>query len=203
MILNLRGPSGSGKSYPGFQLKDLYGPPEEVRSLKYFGRKKPKLIAQILPGGLCLAGRYTMKKSTRTGGIGYSGGVDGFYPMEELNGMIQDLCDEYPHVLFESLMISGTHQRWEDFGKKNEALGRRVVFGTLDTPIELCLERIQSRNGGVPIKEESVVRHRAQVHKCAAKFHAAGLESYTLDHTRSLEQVEGLFRSDGWDPAKP
>lgn len=208
MILNLRGPSGAGKSYPGFCLLRDYGPPvEEVRTTEYFPnrktgrpRTKPKLVAQVLPGGLCLAGRYVMKKSTRTGGAGYSGGVDGFYPMDELQRLIQDLCDRYPHVLFESLMVSGTHERWKDFAVANA--DKQVVFATLDTPHELCVERVLGRNGGRPVKEDQMKRHNAQVHRCAQKFVADGLTSYMIDHKQSYEQVRGLFASAGWNPIR-
>lgn len=206
VIVNLRGCSGAGKSFPGFQFLSEYGPPvEEIRTTEYFPnpktgkpRKKDKLVAQILPGGLCLAGRYTMKKSTRTGGVGYSGGVDGFYPMDELQRLIDDLTDAYPHVLFESLLISGTQQRWIDYAVRYGT--DKVVFATLDTPLQTCLDRVQQRNGGREVKEDQIARHRNQVMRCAARFHDEGLRSYMIDHTQSYEQVKGFFLREGWDP---
>lgn len=200
MIVNLRGCSGAGKSYPGFRLLREFGPPvEEVKTTEYFGRQRPKLVAQVLPGGLCLAGRYTMKKSTRTGGVGYSGGVDGFYPMDELQRLIEDLAARYEHVLVESLLISGTYQRWLDFSLEHGG-PEGTTFATLDTPLELCLERVQQRNGGKPVKEDQIERHRKQVLRCASKFTAAGARSLMIDHTRSYEQVRDLFFEAGWRP---
>jgi hypothetical protein len=208
MIVNLRGCSGAGKSYPGFQFLSEFGPPiDEFYSTDYFPnaktgkpRKKPKLLCQVLPGGLCLAGRYTMKRSTRTGGVGYSGGVDGFYPMDELQRLIEDLCGKYEHVLFESLLISGTFQRWLDFSELHG--GREnFVFATLDTPLQTCLDRVQQRNGGRAVKEDQIDRHRKQVHRCALKFHEAGARSLMIDHTTSYEQVKQLFLTGGWDPS--
>lgn len=201
MIINLRGPSGAGKSYPGFKLLEEFGPPiEEIRTTKYFGRKRPKLIAQILPGGLCLAGRYTMKKSTVGEGVGYSGGVDGFFPVVELDAMLEELADEYPHMLVESLLISGTYQRWLDFSERHGG-PEGFTFATLDTPIELSLSRIQDRNGGKEIKEQTVVKHRRQVHRCAMRFAEAGARSIMIDHTCSYEQVKQLFYDAGWNPS--
>jgi hypothetical protein len=208
VIVNLRGCSGAGKSYPGFQFLNDYGPPvEEWHTTEYFPnrktgkpRKKPKLVAQILPGGLCLAGRYTMKKSTRTGGVGYSGGVDGFFPMDELQRLITDLCAAYPHVLFESLLISGTFQRWLDFSEDHGGPDG-FTFATLDTPLQTCLDRVQQRNGGREVKEDQIDRHRKQVLRCATKFHMAGARSYMIDHTTSYEQVRQLFLDGGWDPS--
>lgn len=214
MILNLRGPSGAGKSYPGFELLKEYGPPiEEIRTTEYFPnrktgepRKKPKLVGQVLPGDLVLAGRYTMGASTRLGKDesgkakkGYSGGVDGFYPMDELTRMLDDLAEAHDHVYFESLLISGTFQRWLDFSERWKHK-HEVVFATLDTPFELSIERILKRNGGKPIREDDVAKHRRQVHRCAKKFHEAGATSYMVDHTQSYEQVRGLLLQGGWDP---
>lgn len=203
MILNLRGPSGSGKSYPGFQLLKEYGPPiEEIRSTDYFNRKRPKLIGQVLPGGLCLAGRYTMKKSTVKEGAGYSGGVDGFFPVEELQQMLTDLSDQYPHMLVESLMISGTFERWSDWAHERAQAGNPVTFATLDTPLELCLERVQQRNGGKPVKEDTIAKHRRQVHRCARRLQdEGGHRSLLLDHTQSYEGVKQLLFEGGWDPS--
>lgn len=204
MILNLRGPSGSGKSYPGFRLLDNYGPPvEEIRSTDYFGRKRPKLIAQILPGGLCLAGRYTMKKSTVGDGVGYSGGVDGFFPVAELQDMLTMLSDRFPHMLVESLMISGTYQRWADWADERDAAGQPVTFATLDTPLETCLRRVRERNGGREVKDDTIAKHRKQVHRCASRLREeGGHRSLILDHTRSYDQVEHLLLEGGWDPTQ-
>lgn len=207
MILNLRGCSGAGKSYPGFRLLNEFGPPvEELRTLKYFPnrktgkpRRKPKLIGQVLPGGLCLAGRYTLGKSTRTGGVGYSGGLDGYFPMDEMQEMVEELCDRFPHVYMESLMISGTQQRWIDFAREHGGYDG-MVFATLDTPIELCIERVLQRNGGRPVKEDQIAKHRNQVLRCATRFHEEGLRSFMIDHTQSYEQVRQLLFDGGWDP---
>lgn len=206
MIVNLRGCSGAGKSYPGFQFLNEFGPPvHEYWSTKYFPnrktgkpRKKPKLLAQVLPGDLCLAGRYTMKKSTRTGGVGYSGGLDGFFPMDELTDLVQELVEQHEHVYFESLLISGTQQRWIDFAEKNGK--ENFTFATLDTPLQTCLDRVQERNGGRAVKEDQIDRHRNQVMRCASRFHEEGLRSFMIDHTQSYEQVKNFFFEAGWDP---
>jgi hypothetical protein len=197
----LRGCSGSGKSFVGFKLFEEYGPGEPVFSTEYFNRKKPKRIAEILPGGLCLAGRYVMQKSTlKRPGPAKSGGVDGFYPVIELQRMLEDLAARYPHMLFESLMISGTFQRWADFAAAHGG-PEGFAFATLDTPLETCLARIQQRNGGKPVKEDQVKTHRKQVHRCASRLaHEAGQRSLIIDHRHSYEQVRDLFLQGGWDP---
>lgn len=202
MIINVRGCSGSGKSYVGKRLFDEFGPPvEEVRTTDYFGRRRPKLVAQVLPGGLCLAGRYVMGKSCLTSGKGWSYGVDGFYPVEELQQMLTDLSRRYPFMLMESLMLSGTKQRWLDWSRARlEEDENPVTFATLDTPLEKCLTRIQSRNGGNPVKEHTIDKHRKQVMRCHDAFVAGGADAFMLDHEKSYEIVRNIFLAGGWDP---
>lgn len=207
MYVNMRGCSGAGKSYAGFRLLEEYGPGEEIFSTEYFPnkktgkpRKKPKRIAHVLPGGLCLAGRYVMGASTLAGKKkGYSGGLDGWHPMDELTRLLDDLFDEYPHGYFESLMVSGTFQRWLDFSERHGGPDN-FTFATLDTPLDTCLARVQDRNGGKPVKEDQIEKHRRQVLRCASKFRDAGANSLMIDHNYSYEQVVAILKAGGWDP---
>jgi hypothetical protein len=204
MIVNLRGCSGAGKSWPGFQFMAEYPPVGEVAELGWFrNKKKPKRLCHILPGGLALAGRYVMKASTRKKGeVGYSGGLDGYYPMDELQAMLEYLLamPEVKHLYFESLMISGTFQRWLDFSEEHGG-PEGFTFATLDTPLETCVARVLKRNGGRPVKEDQIEGHRNQVHRCAWKFTNAGARSLMIDHRHSYEQLKAVFLEAGWDPS--
>ena len=197
MIYNIRGASGSGKSYPGFKLLQAYGPGEEIRR-PAFRTKKPKLIGHILPGGLVLTGRYILKGSTRVEGAGYSGGVDGFYPMDELQEMIEGFVDEFPHVFFESLLISGTHVRWRDFGFRYPH--GEMVFGILDTDPDLMIKRILTRNGGKPVKEEQIKGYQRQVVRTGHKLEGDGFPVQWVDTEKSFETVRDTFLEAGWNP---
>ena len=175
MIVNVRGPSGSGKSWVGFQLFEKYGPWEERRDASYFTRDGvPRRTGKIthhhsktVPG-LALAGRYVMKTSTIAGvGVGYSGGVDGYMPMEDLTRMVDDLANEYEHVYLEGLLVSSTYARWHDFALRYPG---RVAFVTLETPLAECLARVQARNKGTPVREDQIVKHRNQVLRNADWF---------------------------------
>ena len=95
-------------------------------------------------------------------------------------------------------MISGTQQRWVDFA--HEFGVDKVVYATLDTPLEKCLARVQQRNGGREVKEDQIERHRNQVLKCAQRFHDEGLRSYMIPHEESYAYVRHLFELAGWDP---
>jgi len=200
LIVNLRAPSGGGKSYVGSKLYADFGPPvDELRSTDYFNKKKPKLVAEILPGDLCMAGRYQMKKSTLSAAKGYSTGVDGFFPVDDLERLLTRLADEHEFLFMESLMLSGTYTRWAEWAKKRK---QDVKFVTLDTPAEKCIERIYSRNGGNPIKEHTIVASRRAVTNAHKKFEKDGT-GILVPHMQSYETVLGLFVAAGWNPGKP
>ena len=198
MIFNIRGCGGSGKSYVGFKLLQDYGPGTEVRR-PAFRSKSNKLVGHILPGDLVLAGRYRLGTSMRVEGAGYSGGVDGFYPMDELQWLIEDFANEHKHVFFESLLISGTTQRWLDFAKKYPG---QVIFGVLTTPPEVCIQRILARNGGRPIDEHNLrVFHRA-VQRAGKKLGAAGERMIWFDTADAYPRTVDAFLRAGWDPTR-
>lgn len=182
MIVNLRGCSGSGKSHVGFRLLQEFGPGVDFRR-SAFRRKKPTLLGHELAQGIFLAGRYVIGKSPRLEGAGYTGGLDGFYPMDELQALVEEFCSQHQSVFFESLLISGTFQRWDDFAKKFPG---RVAFVYLDTPLDLCIQRVLARNGGRPIKEHLIDRHRHQTLRTAEKFIRSG-------ETVSYVSTEGAY----------
>jgi hypothetical protein len=205
MIVNLRGPSGSGKSFPGFALLRDYGPGVEITSRSYFAKtgkplRKDKLVGHWLPGGLILAGRYRIQKSTRREGAGWTGGLDGWIPVVETQRLMTHLASLTGHMFCESLMLSGTFPRWNDWALEQEALGREVVFATLDTPLEKCVENVLQRNGGRPVKEHQMASNRRSVVRAARKFAEAGRRSVRIDHRYNYEQVRDLLLEGGWDP---
>lgn len=203
MWVNLRGAGGAGKSYPGFKLLEEFGGCDIV-SRNYFAKtgkpmRRDKLLGHVLPGGLCLAGRYRVQKSTvREDGKGYTGGLDGWHPIAETERLLDDLIGRYQHGFFESLMVSGTYSRWHDWAAKHP--DRKVAFATLDTPYEVCRERIVARSGGRSSDDKSHHAHWVQVRRAANHFHNGGDYSIAVDHRVSYETVLALLRAGGWDP---
>ena len=60
---------------------------------------------------------------------------------------------------------------------------RQVVVVNLLPPVEVCLQRIQARNGGKPIKEDLVCSKWLTVAKNANKFSQAGILSLKWDNS--------------------
>jgi hypothetical protein len=204
VIVNLRGPSGSGKSYPGFKLLQEYGPGVEITSRSYFAKtgkplRKDKLVGHMLPGGLILAGRYRIQKSTRIEGAGYTGGVDGWIPIAETQRLLSHLAQVGDHMFMESLMLSGTFPRWSEWAFE-QGSPENFVFATLDTPLEKCVANVMRRNGGKQVKEDQMASNRRAVVRAARKFAEAGHRSVRIDHEHNYEQVRDLLFGGGWDP---
>lgn len=189
MFVNLRGPSGSGKSYVGHALLDVY--PHVPIFNDTWNKRKPKLIGYELPGELFILGRYTA----------LGGGLDGFLTAktrDKFYALIHEYATTKPFVFGESLTISSARIWWE---KLSDELGRgALVFAFLDTPPELCVERILQRNRGRPIKGEQVHAHHRFIQRLAKKLEARGERVVHVNHTRSVEEVIKLFIEAGWRP---
>lgn len=182
MILNLRGPGGSGKTYVHRHLIDAYLK-RSICSPDFRGRRTRKAISHELSGGLYVVGRYTP-------------GADGirFEPLMDLVRAFAPLG----HVFFENVMVSGNANAW--LALRREMPDQEWVWATIDTPFELCLERIYSRNGGKPIKEGVAAAHFRRVHRAHAQLEEAGEKTVWIDHTRAYDQVHEILTAGGWRP---
>ncbi len=184
-VLNLRGGNGSGKSTVHHWLLDNH-----ERSPLYFGNfhSSQKQLPRVwqLPGNLFVIGRY---------GPGADG--IGFKPLAQ---MVEVLAPR-GHVFFENVMVSGNITSWMPC---REAIAdQRWIWATLDTPIEVCLDRIQKRNGGKAVKEDAIIDHHNRSKKCHTRLADAGEETVWVDHTRSIEHVHELLTKGGWDCGTP
>ncbi len=100
------------------------------------------------------------------------------------------------HVLFENVMVSANLSSWLPIRK--EFPNERWLWMTLDTPEEVCIERIYQRNGGKPIKEDPILAHHRRVKRMHQQLVDAGEEAIMIDHTKSIEQVHSLLQEAGW-----
>jgi hypothetical protein len=108
----------------------------KVCTSQYFLFEQGEKVAgyeMLLPnsGKLRVVGRYTTD----------CGGCDGIQPYS----LIWPRVCEYAklgHVLFEGALISCSYG---NIGRDSEVYGNRMVFAFLDTPLEVCLERVRKR----------------------------------------------------------
>jgi hypothetical protein len=158
MIISLRATNGAGKTYVVRTLFDQCKP-KPIYSL--LGHRRPEAYMLKLPKvkePLYVLGPYL---------IG-SGGCDGIQPYD----LILDLIEKYAvkgHVLFEGVIVTSVYGR---IGAMLEQWGKDSVFLFLDTPLEECIKRIESRRKrgrddrlikNVSAKYQSAVRVREKV----------------------------------------
>lgn len=204
MILNLRGSSCSGKSTPVYRLLATY-PSVALVEATGWNLRKPRLVGHVLPGGLFIAGPYASHAKT--------GGMDMLQPgqTELVTIWLERHLLTYPHVVFESLMASLAMGRYYDLHDRVTGAGvSPFAFGFLDTPLELCRERLLTRSGGVrpngePLNLEATCDHSWQrMRQIRRNFINEGrFLVYDLDHTQTFEQVHALLTEAGWDPTVP
>ena len=180
MILNLRGGNGSGKTFIHHWMIDnhdstpLYDP-------NFFTDRSKKANAWSLPGGLIIIGKYT-------------GGADSIL-FDQLATAVRGFSTDH-HVFFENVLVSGSKYAWLNIRKTVDA---DWIWATMDTPAEVCIERIYGRNGGKPIQEDTIKAFNARVRTLGEWLKSEGEQSELIDYRNSVKQVHDLMTSGGWD----
>jgi predicted ABC-type ATPase len=181
MICNLRGGNGSGKSTVYRWLLDNHEREEiSFPNFRTANVKKPSLWR--LHGDMYMIGRW----QSGADGIGFAALID----------LVKTLSQR-GHVFFENVLVSGNVSTFLPVRK--ELSDQRWIWATLDTPLETCLERIQLRNGGKPVKEGTIATHHKRVKRYAQDLIDLGEEAIWIDHTRSIEHVHSILVDAGWD----
>jgi hypothetical protein len=130
---------------------------------------------------------------------GQCGGCDTIQPFKDILPLISMVMERTePSVLvYEGLLIShsiGT------IGELVKPYGHRHVMAFLDTPLEVCLERVKSRRlerGQLaPLNPENTTKDHGSVARCKERALQQGFTVRTLRHedaiSQSLEILSGL-----------
>jgi hypothetical protein len=155
-VVNLKGTHGSGKSTLAMQMIE--------HDLNYAfvmipGFTKP--MAVYCPAfDFLIVGRYLPGRNC--------GGCDALDSSATMKHVLTVLWRKQPHILFEGIIAASVKVPFLEFlTEKAAEFPRRISFCFLDTPLEVCLERISKRNGGktfdqriVSSKHRLIARHR-------------------------------------------
>lgn len=175
LLVNIRGCNGAGKStIPMSMLND---PEMFVEELKYSDGKKIGSLTVFQSYGWVALGTYFNK----------TGGLDGIRNMECTKTTLYAALGLYPDydILMEGILCSTVFSSYSDlFHEIEDQTGRQVMILSLLPPLEVCLERIQTRNGGKPIKEDLVAGKRGSVARSHEKFKQEGFTCIKVDSSR-------------------
>lgn len=146
-IINIRGTSGSGKSTLVRRFLDEHPHVPVMGQLSDW--KKEKIIAYKVHTSVYKFPTFVMGRyETQCGGwdaMSYKGSHED----------LEDLCIEAGgkgHVIFEGLTVSSSYTRWLNVSKTYPG---SMVFAFMDTPEEVCYQRILARNGGREPKRDA------------------------------------------------
>lgn len=193
MIFNIRGPNGSGKSHIVHQLLKKYGylelklpytnkdgeMEEEYVGLHVWDRLNLRIVGlydtQCGGGDWYLAGRGGTKKTN-----------------DDLERLIERMHVDGINVLFEGFMISGSFSRWSEFAKRHP-----VTFLCLDTPLNICVDRIVkrriARGNNRPFNPQNVTDGHRQHMLNIKHLRNAGHTVIELHYRTAVEETERIL----------
>lgn len=180
-VLNLRGGNGSGKSFVHKWMIDNHDS-TPLYSPNFFTRAEKKATAWKLAGDLYLIG-------------GYQTGADSIL-FNSLYAQVQAFA-QHGHVFFENVLVSGSKMSW--LRRRQAMPDQNWIWATLDTPPEICVQRIYNRNGGKPINEQVIIDFNCRIRALQTWFAAAGERSVLIDHRNQVREVHDLLTEGGWD----
>ena len=129
-ILDIRASHGGGKSWLVHRMLQEYGNEPILDGKTVLGHKMPKI------NGVAV-GPYTK----------VCGGCDAINLVEEASRRVILWSQQFITgiIVFEGIRVAHTFQRYHDLAHRLESEGHKYKFLFLDTPLEVCIERVKAR----------------------------------------------------------
>jgi hypothetical protein len=187
-IVSIRGTHGSGKSSIVRAIIDKYKLEERFQDRL---TKKPERIGysgESDGGSLFVVGSYHNA----------CGGCDGIQPYSRILEIIQARLVEQ-HCLFEGALVSSSYGSIGHYMNEAEPECGTPIFAFLDTPLEVCLERIKARRAAKgnfePLNPKNTTVKYDNVHRTKDQMARLGsrVRIVDIDHTRPVQQIMKLF----------
>jgi len=184
LIFNIRGTSGSGKTTIVRQIIDNYDI-KPVLGMVPEG-KKERIISYKSPL-LTILGSY----------VNVCGGCDTFSWKGAANYIEEEarrISGMGSNVLLEGLVQTAGRKRWEGVNQDHP-----VMWVFIDTPLEVCIERVLKRNGGREGKRnwENLRGTYADCLDQLEHVKKLGLNYAVLDHNNAYAQMVQILRAYG------
>lgn len=185
LLINIRGCNGSGKSTIPMSLINSDSLAFE---LEYLVDGKYKTLGVVLPSyNSVVIGHYKTK----------CGGLDTVKDTQGIKDAVKMLWGLNYHIIMEGIMASTVRQTYIDLFtdlNKSQDYKRTILIYNLLPSLEVCLDRIQKRNGGKPIKSEQVKSKWETVKRNISHFKNAGFISLEEDNSNiRFEETANWF----------
>lgn len=177
MIINIRGCNGAGKSTVPMLMMEA-DPEFEVVKLGVGKNGKPCAPAITVFHKLKWVALGTYFNKT--------GGMDTYGTNAETRQALEYVLENYPEydLVMEGVIASTIKSTYAELFKSLEKQGHQVLIMAFLPPLRVCLERIQQRNGGKPIKEDLVESKWNSVESGVAYFRNEGLTAIRIDTSK-------------------
>lgn len=181
MIVNIRGCNGAGKSTVPMSMMAL-DPGFQVIQLGVSKTGKPCAPALTVFHELKWVALGTYFNKT--------GGMDTYGTNAETRQALSYALENYPDydIVMEGVIASTIKSTYAELFKSLEAQGHQVLIMAFVPPLEVCLKRIQSRNGGKPINEELVASKWRSVDTGVDYFRNEGLTCLRIDNSKCSKE---------------
>jgi hypothetical protein len=188
-IVAIKGTNGSGKSTAVRALLEHLG----KQSILRVNSKEAGYRCKYEDGSLFVLGKY---KDAACGGLDSSFSYGG--AADDLLLCIDKLAGQ-GHVVCEGVIAITSYGfgRVTRFADKLRRKGHRMIFARIDTPVEVCVERVKQRRlEAANVKEFNPegLRHKYEsVLKSQEKLRAAGYDARILPHEEPLQTLLRWF----------
>lgn len=189
-VINIRGTNGSGKSTFPIELLKRSTDNEQIDFITEEGVKAALTV--LHDTRWVFLGKY---KGVKTGGL------DTIRTTQAIKDSLYKALKDYPeyNVIMEGILCSTVRSTYVDLFidiRKNYDV--EIVIVGLTTPLEVCLERIQERNGGKDINEQLVVDKHRTVERGLPYFNngifkVVKIDTSKYDLPKLIDKFERLY----------
>ena len=193
IVLNIRGTNGSGKSTLVRSLMEHLESNKFVRRPLAIDYKEAGYRFDKQGTKLYVLGKYTTACGGLDSSFSYKGAADDvIFFLDELAQKGNVVCEGVV------AMSSYGFGRLSKFAIDQKEKGQQVVFGLMDTPLEVCIQRCEERRaakaaakGSVakPLNPQNLVDKWNGTHKDQQKLKDAGFDCRLIPYQDSLSTV--------------
>jgi hypothetical protein len=197
-IVAIKGTNGSGKSSVVRTLIAHLGKAATLR----FNNKEAGYRCKYREQALFVLGKYKSACGGLDSSFSYPGAADDVL-------ICLDALAAKGHVVCEGVIAISSYgfDRVTRFADQQKKKGRHVIFARLDTPAELCIDRVHQRRSEAgnrkPFNPEKLLHKYESVLRSQEKLRGAGYDTRILPNEEPLQTLLRWFSERNSQPQSP